>query len=220
MGWFYDEDFTEPYENGDIITEDTQLYALMVIKEYTITYRMTGIADFSQSYIAEHFSELQAPDSTLVAENLPEDKYVAGYYLDEACTIKTEIGSEITGDITVWIKLETKTCKVTFYANGAIYKELYIPYGATLVSTEEGAAATAAFSSLSLSPLMMSTFDIDNEITDDIVLYGVLEETTSDITSFFKGNWRYVVGGVVLILIVALVGLLLRRFFGGRRKRR
>lgn len=42
VGWYYDEAFTNPYKEGDVITADTNLYAKFEKDTYKVTYIVNG----------------------------------------------------------------------------------------------------------------------------------------------------------------------------------
>lgn len=125
-GWFYDDAFTNPVIVGDLLEEDTTIYAKWDIKKYSITLNPSGYGKI------EVLSEL-----LYIPDELPEietDGYIFdGWYIDENLTTKVELGLKLDGDITLYAKWNKDTggfdaqpeeYKANLSASGYLYDKI------------------------------------------------------------------------------------------------
>ncbi len=129
-GWYYDEEFTEPYQNTPI-NEDTTLYAKFEINRYSVTFRSLygSVVEFLMVDWNTVLTDLPIP--TQKGWNF------LGWYIDDNTPYTDQ---PIKQDITLVAKWQVQMFTVTFMVEGSVYRELDVPYGTRLadVSAAKG----------------------------------------------------------------------------------
>lgn len=200
-GWYYDAAFTQAYKDGDIITTDTSLYAKFVDKVYTVTYVLNGSNHSSAQIIHGNKTEN-------LAITVGTGKEFSGWYTDAACTQAFSFDTAITADTTLYGKIETIMCAVTFYVGTEVYATLNVPYGSTFQAYAASAAADAATAQAILNVYNLGNFDTAAAIEEDTEVKATLNEGLLRWNNFgvwFMNNWKWLIACVGL-LIVVIVG--------------
>ncbi|MCR5564548.1 MAG: InlB B-repeat-containing protein [Gammaproteobacteria bacterium] len=103
-GWFYDQAYTNEAHNGDVINNDTTLYAKWDEITYLITFNTRDICEV-------------APVRMLTVRNLPQPSVNGyrfdGWYYDQAYTNEVHNGDVLTENVTLYAKWSV--------ANGGYY---------------------------------------------------------------------------------------------------
>lgn len=103
-GWFYDQAYTNEAHNGDVINNDTTLYAKWDEITYLITFNTRDICEV-------------APVRMLTVRNLPQPSVNGyrfdGWYYDQAYTNEVHNGDVLTQNVTLYAKWSV--------ANGGYY---------------------------------------------------------------------------------------------------
>lgn len=218
VGWYYDSSLTIPYVDGDPIYEDTTLYAKFDINTYSVFIRGFDNASI-ESGTYDYNSSLNISAPNLFGYTF------TGWYTDDSRTnlYSTDVSLNITvnEDITLYAGYEVVTVTVTFIVDGVVYTTLEVPYGATLISTEEGEAVLANLSFISKSPLMLSAFDVENEIiNEDITLFAQFADTDDNAINFIKGNWRMLTCAAAVIILTAVLVAVIKKALKNNKKKR
>ncbi|GHU98557.1 hypothetical protein FACS1894211_02490 [Clostridia bacterium] len=206
VGWYYDEELTQPYDGGEI-TDDTEFYAKFAINVYSIVY-VTNIDGLTLP--------LGLINALTVYGDRPElsvvGKVFSGWYYDEDLTVSFDSESVAEGNITLYAKWDVKMCTVSFMVNGSLYASVTVPYGSKL----QAAANILAEGGLYFT--FASGVSGDSVIEDDTTVDGTVEKTLlrtvkdwfndtlfTPIADFFTANWLWVViglSGVVVLFII------------------
>ena len=197
MGWYYDENYTLPYD-GKPIYEHTELYAKFVPLIYHISF-VTGVP--ALTYSDMNVTALTAA-GTLPASARKGYEF-AGWYLDAELTVLYEPIPSMTGNITLYAGFEGIVFTVTFYVKGAVYATLTVPYGTTLYEAVSSAAAQQYGNGLAPTVVtgmysdsnLYNTLGVNTVITTDMNVYAeVLPQVLphgSAVGKWFNRNWPY-----------------------------
>lgn len=210
VGWYYDAALTNPYKDGDVLYEETSLYAKFSVDTCVITYNLNGFV-YSTSEV--NYGEAA---SNVSPTGVTVGKRFSGWYTDAAMTQKYDFKtSSVKSNITLYGSISTITFEVTFYVDGELYATLVVPYGCTLVeyaaSSAEGAATAAEIIEVyNLSP------EASEVITDDIVVTATMKDSLLKWNNFgvwLGANWPWIVAvvGVVIVIITGSVILAKKR---------
>lgn len=200
-GWYYDAAFTQAYQEGDIITSDTSLYAKFIDKVYTVTYVLNG-SNHNSAQIAH------GNNAENLAITVGTGKEFSGWYTDAACTQAFNFDTAITADTTLYGRIETIMCTVTFYVGAEVYATLNVPYGSTFQAYAASAAADAATAQAILNVYNLGNFDTAAAIETDTEVTATMNEGLLKWNNFgvwFMNNWKWLIACVGL-LIVVIVG--------------
>ncbi len=166
-GWYYDAEFTRPYDNQKI-TADTQLYAKFDAINYGITYNIQNWGDVNGklSYtIADETYALPIPTRT--------GYNFMGWYDNANFTGEaiTEIPKGSTGEKSFYAKFEICVYKVSFYVDGELYLEMDVEYGTRLVDLYLVDISTMTAVAFSLDSDMLTLYDANAAITNNMSLF-------------------------------------------------
>ncbi|MCL2797485.1 MAG: InlB B-repeat-containing protein [Firmicutes bacterium] len=202
-GWFMDENFTIPYA-GQLIYENTPLYAKFIVKIYHITY-VTGVTGLTVPQ--KNVTALTAA-GTLAAPSRTGFTFT-GWFLDELRTVSYVPITSMTGNVTLYAGFEQIILTVTFYVNGSVYTTVEVPYGASL--SEAVAAAqtdneilTALFS----DPYLHNALSVNTVLTGNMSVHAELGTGAGSPPGFFGrvGNW-FAAYWIWLLVCVGLAGI-------------
>ena len=112
VGWYYDEAFTKPYKEGDVITADTNLYAKFEKDTYKVTYIVNG-----KQYVVSEVA-YGDPINNTVPTGIDETNVFSGWFTDAACTQAFDFTQTTSSDITLYATIKLKTYDVKFFVNG------------------------------------------------------------------------------------------------------
>ena len=208
VGWYYDEAFTKPYKEGDVITADTNLYAKFEKDTYKITYVVNG-----KQYVVSEVA-YGDPINNTVPTGIDETNVFSGWFTDAACTQAFDFTQTASSDITLYSTIKLKTYDVKFYVNGELYATVQVPHGYTLVrlaNSSESGAATAAAVLASFEFDENAEVNADSEITEDKEVQGKLSKKAEkwiNTGAWFDKNWQWVVA-TAAALVVIVVGSVL-----------
>lgn len=202
-GWYYDTAFTQPYQEGDVITSDTSLYAKFVDKVYTVTYVLNG-ASYSSAQV------VHGAKTENVAISVATGKEFSGWYTNAVCTQAYNFDTAVTADVTLYAKIQTIMCTVTFYVGSEVLTTLSVPYGSTLVAYAASASAEADVAQAILNVYSLGNFDTAATIEEDIEVTITLNEGLLKWNNFglwFMNNWKWVTAcaGLIIVIIVGAV---------------
>lgn len=202
-GWYYDTAFTQPYQEGDVITSDTSLYAKFVDKNYTVTYVLNG-ASYSSAQV------VHGAKTENVAITVGTGKEFSGWYTDAACTQAYNFDTAVTADVTLYGKIQTIMCTVTFYVGSEVLTTLSVPYGSTLVAYAASASAEADVAQAILNVYNLGNFDTAAAIEEDTEVTATLNEGLLKWNNFglwFMNNWKWLsaCAGLAIVIIVGAV---------------
>lgn len=208
VGWYYDEAFTNPYKEGDVITADTNLYAKFEKDTYKVTYIVNG-----KQYVVSEVA-YGDPINNTVPTGIDETNVFSGWFTDAACTQAYDFTQTASSDITLYSTIKLKMYDVKFYVNGELYATVQVPHGYTLVrlaNSSETGAATAAAVLASFEFEENSEVNADTEITEDKEVQGKLSKKAEkwiNTGAWFDKNWQWVVA-TAAALVVIVVGSVL-----------
>lgn len=208
VGWYYDEAFTNPYKEGDVITADTNLYAKFEKDTYKVTYIVNG-----KQYVVSEVA-YGDPINNTVPTGIDETNVFSGWFTDAACTQAFDFTQTASSDITLYSTIKLKTYDVKFFVNGELYATIQVPHGYTLVrlaNSSETGAATAAALLASFEFDENAEVNADTEITEDKEVQGKLSKKAEkwiNTGAWFDKNWQWVVA-TAAALVVIVVGSVL-----------
>lgn len=208
VGWYYDEAFTKPYKEGDVITADTNLYAKFEKDTYKVTYIVNG-----KQYVVSEVA-YGDPINNTVPTGIDETNVFSGWFTDAACTQAFDFTQTASSDITLYSTIKLKTYDVKFFVNGELYATIQVPHGYTLVrlaNSSETGAATAAAVLASFEFDENAEVNADTEITEDKEVQGKLSKKAEKLINtgaWFDKNWPWVVA-TAAALVVIVVGSVL-----------
>lgn len=208
VGWYYDEAFTKPYKEGDVITADTNLYAKFEKDTYKVTYIVNG-----KQYVVSEVA-YGDPINNTVPTGIDETNVFSGWFTDAECTQAFDFTQTASSDITLYSTIKLKTYDVKFFVNGELYATIQVPHGYTLVrlanSSETGAATAAAL-------LACFEFDenaevnADTEITEDKEVQGKLSKKAEkwiNAGAWFDKNWQWLVATAAALVVIVIGSVL------------
>lgn len=208
VGWYYDEAFTNPYKEGDVITADTNLYAKFEKDTYKVTYIVNG-----KQYVVSEVA-YGDPINNTVPTGIDETNVFSGWFTDAACTQAFDFTQTASSDITLYSTIKLKTYDVKFYVNGELYATIQVPHGYTLVrlaNSSETGAATAAAVLASFEFDENAEVNADTEITEDKEVQGKLSKKAEkwiNTGAWFDKNWPWVVATAAALLVIVVGSVL------------
>ena len=208
VGWYYDEAFTNPYKEGDVITADTNLYAKFQKDTYKVTYVVNG-----KQYVVSEVA-YGDPINNTVPTGIDETNVFSGWFKDAACTQAFDFTQTASSDITLYSTIKLKTYDVKFFVNGELYATIQVPHGYTLVrlaNSSETGAATAAALLASFEFDENAEVNADTEITEDKEVQGKLSKKAEkwiNAGAWFDKNWQWVVATAAALLVIVVGSVL------------
>ena len=208
VGWYYDEAFTNPYKEGDVITADTNLYAKFEKDTYKVTYIVNG-----KQYVVSEVA-YGDPINNTVPTGIDETNVFSGWFKDAECTQAFDFTQTASQDITLYSTIKLKTYDVKFFVNGELYATVQVPHGYTLVrlaNSSETGAATAAAVLASFEFDENAEVNADTEITEDKEVQGKLSKKAEkwiNTGAWFDKNWPWVVATAVALLVIVVGSVL------------
>lgn len=208
VGWYYDEAFTNPYKEGDVITADTNLYAKFEKDTYKVTYVVNG-----KQYVVSEVA-YGDPINNTVPTGIDETNVFSGWFTDAECTQAFDFTQTASSDITLYSTIKLKTYDVKFFVNGELYATVQVPHGYTLVrlaNSSETGAATAAAVLASFEFEENSEVNADTEITEDKEVQGKLSKKAEkwiNTGAWFDKNWPWVVATAAAFLVIVVGSVL------------
>lgn len=208
VGWYYDEAFTNPYKEGDVITADTNLYAKFEKDTYKVTYVVNG-----KQYVVSEVA-YGDPINNTVPTGIDETNVFSGWFTDAECTQAFDFTQTASSDITLYSTIKLKTYDVKFYVNGELYATVQVPHGYTLVrlaNSSETGAATAAALLASFEFDENAEVNADTEITEDKEVQGKLSKKAEkwiNAGAWFDKNWPWVVATAAALLVIVVGSVL------------
>lgn len=208
VGWYYDEAFTNPYKEGDVITADTNLYAKFEKDTYKITYVVNG-----KQYVVSEVA-YGDPINNTVPTGIDETNVFSGWFTDAECTKAFDFTQTASQDITLYSTIKLKTYDVKFFVNGELYATVQVPHGYTLVrlaTSSETGAATAAAVLASFEFDENAEVNADTEITEDKEVQGKLSKKAEkwiNAGAWFDKNWPWFVATAAALLVIVVGSVL------------
>lgn len=208
VGWYYDEAFTNPYKEGDVITADTNLYAKFEKDTYKVTYVVNG-----KQYVVSEVA-YGDPINNTVPTGIDETNVFSGWFTDAECTQAFDFTQTASSDITLYSTIKLKTYDVKFFVNGELYATVQVPHGYTLVrlaNSSETGAATAAAVLASFEFDENAEVNADTEITEDKEVQGKLSKKAEkwiNTGAWFDKNWPWVVATAAALLVIVVGSVL------------
>ena len=208
VGWYYDEAFTNPYKEGDVITADTNLYAKFEKDTYKVTYVVNG-----KQYVVSEVA-YGDPINNTVPTGIDDTNVFSGWFTDAECTQAFDFTQTASSDITLYSTITLKKYDVKFFVNGELYATIQVPHGYTLVrlanSSETGAATAAA---------LLASFEFDEnaevnpdtEITEDKEVQGKLSKKAEkwiNTGAWFDKNWQWLVATAAALVVIVIGSVL------------
>lgn len=208
VGWYYDEAFTNPYKEGDVITADTNLYAKFEKDTYKVTYIVNG-----KQYVVSEVA-YGDPINNTVPTGIDDTNVFSGWFTDAECTQAYDFTQTASQDITLYSTIKLKTYDVKFFVNGELYATIQVPHGYTLVrlaNSSETGAATAAALLASFEFEEKSEVNADTEITEDKEVQGKLSKKAEkwiNTGAWFDKNWQWVVATAAALVVIVIGSVL------------
>lgn len=208
VGWYYDEAFTNPYKEGDVITAETNLYAKFEKDTYKVTYIVNG-----KQYVVSEVA-YGDPINNTVPTGIDETNVFSGWFTDAECTQAFDFTQTASSDITLYSTIKLKTYDVKFFVNGELYATVQVPHGYTLVrlaNSSETGAATAAAVLASFEFDENAEVNADTEITEDKEVQGKLSKKAEKWINtgvWFDKNWPWVVATAAALLVIVVGSVL------------
>lgn len=113
IGWFYDEEFTRPY-NGEAIESDVKLYAKYEINRYTVTFDGSELDDSSDPNNVGLHNKVDEVEYGTVIDYVPEyveGKVFDGWYYEDGTKYDNE---PIKSDVVLIGHWRQAKCTITF----------------------------------------------------------------------------------------------------------
>lgn len=200
VGWYYDEEFTQPYDNAPIY-EDTELYAKYEINRYEVTFNTDG-----GSFVANQVVDWNT--SATLTTPTREGYIFVGWFLPDGTQYTNQ---EIKSDITLTARWEVVMCTVKFYVDGELFETKSVEYGTLFVNIVE-TATTLNLQVISLSMPNGEIIDSINNgmiVSDDLDIQAVTIDGVDKIVNTVKNNKWAVVSGLVgiVVLFVVVMGI-------------
>ncbi|HTO17359.1 MAG TPA: InlB B-repeat-containing protein, partial [Edaphocola sp.] len=216
--WYHDQEWQIPYNENDVFTENTNLYAGYKEKKYTLSFDSNnGSPVTSQLYYED--------DEIIMPEYNPSRiGYVfAGWYLDEELEEEFNLETMPGEDVTLyakWVETEETQFLIEFYLDEELYTYIVLAEEQELIlppapPTEEN----QLFLGWYYDEEFTESFKVSDPIDDDIVLYGKFgadsggnggtelppdDPTTPGTGLTFKKEYIfYVVLGVIVLAVVS-----------------
>lgn len=208
VGWYYDEAFTNPYKEGDVITADTNLYAKFEKDTYKVTYVVNG-----KQYVVSEVA-YGDPINNTVPTGIDETNVFSGWFTDAECTQAYDFTQTASSDITLYSTIKLKTYDVKFFVNGELYATIQVPHGYTLVrlaNSSETGAATAAALLASFEFDENAEVNADTEITEDTEVQGKLSKKAEkwiNTGAWFDKNWQWLVATAAALVVIVIGSVL------------
>ncbi len=208
VGWYYDEAFTNPYKEGDVITADTNLYAKFEKDTYKVTYVVNG-----KQYVVSEVA-YGDPINNTVPTGIDDTNVFSGWFTDAACTQAFDFTQTASSDITLYATIKLKTYDVKFFVNGELYATIQVPHGYTLVrlaNSSETGAATAAALLASFEFDENAEVNADTEITEDKEVQGKLSKKAEkwiNTGAWFDKNWQWLVATAAALVVIVIGSVL------------
>lgn len=208
VGWYYDEAFTNPYKEGDVITADTNLYAKFEKDTYKVTYVVNG-----KQYVVSEVA-YGDPINNTVPTGIDETNVFSGWFTDAECTQAFDFTQTASSDITLYATIKLKTYDVKFFVNGELYATIQVPHGYTLVrlaNSSETGAATAAALLASFEFDENAEVNADTEITEDKEVQGKLSKKAEkwiNTGAWFDKNWQWLVATAAALVVIVIGSVL------------
>lgn len=208
VGWYYDEAFTNPYKEGDVITADTNLYAKFEKDTYKVTYIVNG-----KQYVVSEVA-YGDPINNTVPTGIDETNVFSGWFTDAECTQAFDFTQTASSDITLYATIKLKTYDVKFFVNGELYATIQVPHGYTLVrlaNSSETGAATAAALLASFEFDENAEVNADTEITEDKEVQGKLSKKAEkwiNTGAWFDKNWQWLVATAAALVVIVIGSVL------------
>lgn len=194
IGWYWDEAFTQPYDNEPIY-EHTPLYAKFEINRYTVTFDTNGGYEIDD--ITVDWNTVLEP----VTPTLRGYEFL-GWFLEDG----TEYTDQpITEDTILTAKWKVITFTVTFYVDGEVYATKEVEYGTRFIDVVEETSNLRVISVMTEDGEKDISTYLNTTITED---FGVVAEVkVSPFKAFIKDYpWAIpTAAGVVLFTIVGIV---------------
>lgn len=208
VGWYYDEAFTNPYKEGDVITADTNLYAKFEKDTYKVTYVVNG-----KQYVVSEVA-YGDPINNTVPTGIDETNVFSGWFTDAECTQAFDFTQTASSNITLYSTIKLKTYDVKFFVNGELYATVQVPHGYTLVrlaNSSDTGAATAAAVLASFEFDENAEVNADTEITEDKEVQGKLSKKAEkwiNTGAWFDKNWQWVVATAAALVVIVIGSVL------------
>jgi uncharacterized repeat protein (TIGR02543 family) len=210
-GWYYNEDFTVPYEGFPVI-EDFPLYAKFVLTVYTVAFDAgaPGLTAASVSVTAlDQGGDFASP-------GVYTGHTFQGWFYDKSHTEAYDPEAPVTGNMTLYAGWEQIFLTVTFYVGGEVYAVLQVPYGSALASAAQALAAQNGVNmALYTDPYLYYPYSDGAAVMSDLSVYAEVSGIPAEPIGFFQrvgdwfgANWIYfAVGGGAFALALILAGL-------------
>ncbi|MCL2631280.1 MAG: InlB B-repeat-containing protein [Firmicutes bacterium] len=209
IGWFLNEDLTVPY-SGQLIYEDTELFAGWQILSFTVSFNVDGGSAVS-SHTVDWNTAVAKP-----ANPVKNGYTLNGWFADSARTVPYNFNTPVKSDITLYADWEPIILTVTFYSNGAVYETVEVPWGATLQE-----AISAVQSNSTVLTAIYSDFRLSNPanpatvLTSNAVIYaelGTNDGSTNasfwdSLGNWFSVNWLAITICATLLLVASCASL-------------
>ena len=130
MGWYFDSDFTQPFD-GRPIFNDTTLFARFEIIVYNITFNLGGGINHPANP-----ATFTIQSDTIVLQDPTREGYIFAGWTDGGTVPAGSIGDRIfTAN---WTRI---ILTVTFIVNGEIHSTVLVPWGETMLNSPQIMAA-------------------------------------------------------------------------------
>lgn len=114
VGWFYDEEFTRPY-NGEAIESDVKLYAKYEISKYFVTFDASELYDPNDPNSADLYSKVQEVEYGTILDYQPgtlKGKRFLGWFMEDGTKYEN---TPVKSDLKLIGKWEDiQMCVITF----------------------------------------------------------------------------------------------------------
>lgn len=173
LGWYLDDAYTVPFEDGTILNADTTLYAKWVDETYTLTYMddTTIIDETTYSY----------QDTPTVNEPTKDGYTFNGWYLDSAFS-NAYTPEPITNDLTLYAKFDPLIYHTVTIMSDDQAITSYDILDDTAFDRDGETKDHFTFNGYFTDASFTTPFDSDTPITDDITLYAKFIPNTYHIT--------------------------------------
>lgn len=176
VGWYYDEEYTQPYIDGTPIFEDTTLYAKYEINTYTVTYILNGNTYRTDTVTWNSYAQNYEISQTGYT--------FSGWHTDAECKNPYNFNIPVKSHLTLYGRNIINKYTVTFDANGGIVKS-----GNAVQIVEYGKSAVAPV--VEREGYTFKGWDkVFNNITNDLTVIALWEINKYKVT--FDAN-----GGII-----------------------
>lgn len=191
VGWYYDEEFTRPYQ-GEAIESDVKLYAKYEINRYVVTFDGSELDDPNDPNNVGIHSKVEEVEYGTVLDYTPEPvegKVFLGWYLEDGTKYDN---TPVKSDLTLIGKWRQSMCTLTFDFNGheGALEPIEVEYGSKV---KLPLPTSGDYRVMSWEDLDVPSWNEDIPVTSDLHLIAYWEKYIFTVTFYVDEEiWKEV----------------------------